>query len=113
MMLWTLLDKSGIDWLGFIPTFIREDDEREAAAQFNERYVWGGWMPFKGFTATASGALKYPGDPLMRPVAYAKLRHELIRVYPHAWVAIFQEDGRFEVCRMDLRPIWPSCSLQE
>jgi hypothetical protein len=107
MIIWSILDKRDADWLGLIPSFLSDEDPRPAAAQFNERYVWGGWQPFAGFALRKDVALgkdhglKYPGDPVMWPVAQAQLRDEIICVYPHAWVAIFQADGSFEVCRMD------------
>ena len=45
--------------------------------------------------------IKYPEDPALLPVAMADLREELICVYPHAWVGIFQKDGSFELARLD------------
>ena len=41
------------------------------------------------------------GEPTLLPRAATALRNESIFFYPHAWVAIVQEDGAFEVCRMD------------
>jgi len=45
--------------------------------------------------------LRYPGDPILAPLAQAKLRDELIVFYRHALVAIIQPDGSFEVSRVD------------
>lgn len=98
MIVWTPNDFSIIGYLG---DFLSEGDPRPAREQFNENYVYGGWQPFEGFTLGPDNSLNYPGDPPMRPIAKAKLRDELIFLYPHAWVAVIQPDRSFEVCRMD------------
>lgn len=87
--------------LGLIPYFFSENSPLSAAQQVDENYSYGGWDPFKGFKMLEGGALKYPGDPLMRPIARAQLRDETIYIYQHAWVAIVQPDGQFEVSRID------------
>ena len=90
------------NYVGFIPTFLDTDDERPAKEQFQERYEYGGWRPQEGFTALAgSPTLQYPGDPPLSPIAVMTLRDELIFVYLHGYVSIFQKDGSFEACRMD------------
>jgi len=88
--------------LGFLPGFLDEDDKRSAREQFNERYV-SGWMPTLGdkFKALSNYRLKYPGDPVLIPLAMTKLRDEVIVLYESEFVAIFQPDGTFEVARMD------------
>jgi hypothetical protein len=88
------------DILGFIPSFLDENDPRPAREQFNEAYV-SGWSSFKGFTMRPDGDLEYPGDPPTRLLAWTKLHDETIRVYEHAWVAIVQSDGSYEISRMD------------
>ena len=99
---WQILHPRGAELLGFIPTFILESDPRSAAEQFNERYAHGGgWRPFGPWSMDKDYRIKYPGDPAYAPVAMARLRNETIFVYPHAWVAIVQADGSFEVARMD------------
>lgn len=88
--------------LGLIPGFLSERDPRPAAEQFNSNYAHGGgWSPLKRWGHVKDGIIKYPGDPQMAPIARATLRNETIYVYPHAWVGIFQPDGRFEIARMD------------
>jgi hypothetical protein len=88
--------------VGFIPTFLDEDDPRPAREQFQERYQWGGWHPQDGFTTRGGRpTLYYPGDPPLHPLACMAFRDEVIFVYPGAYVAIFQPDGSFEACRMD------------
>lgn len=103
MIVWTNKHPEAcLDWLGFIPQMLSDADPRPTAAQFNENYAHGGgWRPFKGFSLQADGSLTYPGDPPTRLLYEARLRDELIRVYEHAWVAIVQPDGSFEVSRMD------------
>lgn len=87
--------------LGNIPYFFSEADPRPAREQINEAYVFGGWQPFKGFKMVEDFGLKFPNDPVMKPVAVAKLRDETINFYQWAWVSIVQPDGSFEVARID------------
>jgi hypothetical protein len=102
-MIWTLKHAlATFDMLGFIPTFLIESDPRPAATQFDEQYKFaGGWDPFPGFTMLPNGNLSYPDDPPLHLLAETKLRDETIRFYEHAWVAIIQPDGSYEVSRMD------------
>lgn len=102
-MIWHLQHPQATSYmLGFIPHFLYESDPRPAAEQFQERYVFGGWRPFQGFTMAADGSnIVYPGDPPMRLIAETKLREETIRLYECAWVAILQPDGSFEIAHMD------------
>jgi len=102
MLQWEMLHPMmTMDHLGYIPTFVYENDPASAKDQFNARYVYGGWQPFKGFRLGEDNSLNYPGDPPQVPRAQAKLCDELIVFYDHAWVAIIQSDRTFEVCRMD------------
>lgn len=87
--------------LGYIPLFLNNHDPRPAREQFNSNYKHGGWQPIKGFKMLPSGAIKYPNDPVLIPFARAQLRKETIFIYPASIVAILQEDGTFEVARMD------------
>ena len=90
------------EMLGYLPAFVGDADPRPAREQFNTSYSHaGGWAPFKGFKMLPNGDLSYPGDPPTRLLYETKLRNETIRFYEHAWVAIVQPDGKFEVCRMD------------
>lgn len=89
------------DHTGFIPMFLHNLDPRPAREQFNERYSHGGgWRPLKGWKMH-NECIKYPGDPVLRPIAKTLLNEETIYVYPHAWVAIVQGDGSYEVARLD------------
>jgi hypothetical protein len=99
-MLWVKLKKN-VD-LGFLPSFISEDNPLPAKDQFDKNYGHGGgWRNQIGFSTDDDNTLYYPGDPPLKPVAITHLRTETICLYPHAYVAIFQLDGSFEVCRMD------------
>lgn len=87
--------------LGYIPSFLSENDPRPAREQIIDNYV-GGWLPLVNFVLQSDGlTLKYPGDPALHPMWQAELRDETIVVYQHAWVMIKQKDGSFEVARLD------------
>jgi hypothetical protein len=102
MMLWVLLNNATPEALGFIPSFVSDDDPRPAREQLDTAYGHGGgWRAFPGFTMLPDGNLKYPGDPPTVALAETYLRDETIRFYQHSWVAVIQPDGTFEVCRMD------------
>jgi hypothetical protein len=91
-----------VDLIGEIPAFLDLNDPRPAREQFDANYQHGGgWRPQSGFTRTDAFVLHYPGDPPFLPIAMMALRRETILIYLHAYVAIFQADGSFEVCRMD------------
>jgi len=88
--------------VGFIPAMLSEDSPFTAKQQLDMNYQHGGgWSPFAGFVMGTDRALWYPGDKPLFPFAEFSLREETILVYPHAWVAIIQEDGSYEVARMD------------
>ena len=87
-MYWEMLHpQMTMEHLGFLPDFLSERDRRPAAQQINENYAHGGgWHPnLKGEWMMLEGhKLKYPGDPVLAPLAQAKLRDELIVFYRHA-----------------------------
>lgn len=93
----------GLELAGFIPGFLDEDDARTAAEQLDKNYAHGGgWSPLSGWKFNPEdSSIKYPGDPALRPVVELSLRDERVLIYKHAWVAIVQKDGKFEVARMD------------
>lgn len=100
-MIWKMKHpEATIEMLGFIPSFLSEEDPRPARAQIAEKYV-SGWHPIRGFSMLPNGDLYYPSDPPTMLLAEATLRNETIRFYEHAWVAVIQEDGSFEVARLD------------
>ncbi len=61
----------------------------------------GGWQPFEGHIMNDVGVLKYSGDPPSPPYVVKQFGTETVRIYPHAWVSIQQEDGSYEVAHMD------------
>lgn len=104
MITFTSLIPHAIDYLGYLPLMWDEADPRKAVEQVDTNYAHGGgWSPMSGWTYDPdTKSLKYPGDPVYHPVArYVLHGEEEIIVYPHAWVAIVQIDGAFEVARMD------------
>ena len=103
MLTWVLHNGATAAQLGFIPAFFREDDPRPARDQINDRYSHGGgWQKFDGFSVTVDHeSITYPGDPPYKALAGTVLRDEIIVVYQHSWVGIFQKDGSYEIARMD------------
>ena|SRR3990172_9240550 len=107
MMNFTQVGKLPRGWdldtvLGLIPEFFYANDPRPAKEQINERYAHGGgWHPLAKFTMLDSRAIKYPGDNPMKVMAEARLGSETILVYAHGFVCILQDDGSFEVSRLD------------
>lgn len=101
-MIWIMLHpRATPEMLGFLPGFLSEDDPRPAKEQFNERYI-SGWHSFPGFTFDKEKLqLNYPGDPPMVAIASTMLRNEEIILFQHAWVLILQDDGTWDVSRMD------------
>jgi hypothetical protein len=97
-----VLDPKRSAYVGFIPGWLDKEDPRPAKEQLNGHYAHGGgWHPQGGFEVVDSYKLKFPGDPIMEPFAAMRLRKEIIFMYDFGYVAIFQPDGEFEVCRMD------------
>jgi hypothetical protein len=103
-LIWSEKVRGGYAACGHIPGFIDANDPRPAREQIDERYVWGGWKPFKGFKFNQKNVtLEYPGDPPMRAYAMAYLPQtdEMVVVFEHGWVAIVQGDDSVEVARID------------
>jgi len=91
-----------VEMLGYVPDFLNDQDPRPAKEQIDANYGHGGgWNSFPGFTMLPNGSLSYPGDPPIPVLAETKLRDETIRFYEHAWLAIIQPDGSYEISRVD------------
>lgn len=91
--------------LGILPTFLDEKVPLPAWQQIDDNYKHGGgWFSFKknwNLDLTTM-ELRYPGDPPMKPIAYAILHgEEHIYVYPHAWVLILQTNMQWDLARID------------
>jgi hypothetical protein len=92
------------DHLGFIPSFLDEDDPDDAATQLDKHYAHGG-----GFRQTVVqfevppdySELRYPEDPPRLALAATKLRDETIILYESAWVLVRKADGTHVIARMD------------
>lgn len=100
------------DMLGLIPHFLHPDDPRPAKEQLNARYAHGGgWQKLFGFEGRwqepqSEGDfetlhLNYEDDPELSPLWMIRFGNERVFIYPHAFVAIAQDDNSFEVARMD------------
>ena len=103
-LVWKLLHPAvELEMMGYIPEWLHQEDPRSISKQLDAAYTFGGWQPFgEGeWTVLDKRALKYPGDPVMKPLAEAKLRDEVICYYGHDLFAVFQKDGSFEVARLD------------
>jgi hypothetical protein len=94
--------------LGYLPGFLDDRNPKPAREQIDDAYQsMGGWQPFPGLTLLPNGHLKYPGDPDMIPIAETTLheggpgKKETVRLYVHDWVLILQEDGTYEIARVD------------
>jgi hypothetical protein len=103
-MTWILLHPDATpEHLGFLPSFLNDEDPTDAREQFDKNYAFGGWQPFAGDRAKLGEgwSLEYPDDPPLRPIAMVRLRDELVVVYDHSIVMVMQRGGDFEVARMD------------
>lgn len=92
-----------MEHLGFLPGFLSEDDPHPAREQLDANYQHGGgYRPQPGWKMNPETLrITYPGDPPLAPIAFTKLREELILFYPLELVAIIQPDGSFVVARMN------------
>lgn len=89
--------------LGFLPFIIDASDPRPVEAQVEERYQHGGgWRPnCKWAMDPNTKAITFLGDKPLQPLARIQVNGETVYVYDHAYVAIVQPDGSYEVGRMD------------
>ncbi len=99
---WILLDnRYPPEQLSLLAGMLSIDNPLTAREQLHQGYLqFGGWRPMQGFSFY-KGILLYPGDPPLHPFALTALRTEAIYVYPGDWIVVLQQDGSFEVCRMD------------
>jgi hypothetical protein len=92
-----------INDLGLLPGFLNLLDPRPAKEQFDEKYSHGGgWLTSPTtFKLDEKGlhAVEY-GEHFF-PIAEINFRNERIILHDCSYVAIVQEDGTFEVARMD------------
>jgi hypothetical protein len=100
-MIWFLLNNGTPEDLGFIPSFLDEQDPRRAREQLDAHYNMGGGWSSKPHRVDDQGVMHYPGDPPLLPIAVTGLHREQVFVYPLGYVSIVQPDGSFVVQRMD------------
>lgn len=94
--------RATVEMLGHIPDFLDTKDPRPAKEQLHSNYGHGGgWNKFEKMEMRSDGDLQYPGDPPFERLGEMQLRDETIAVFNHAWVAIIQKDGSYEVAHMD------------
>lgn len=90
--------------VGDIKHFASPQNETPLREQLNKWYQHGGgWCPMEGFELKnkETHEIQYPEDAPLLPLATAQFRNQTICVYPYAFVAIFEQDGSFEIARMD------------
>jgi hypothetical protein len=88
------------DWVGWLPSFLHEEDPACARDQFDRAYQHGGgWRAFDGFVIDGD-TIQHPGDPALEPVAEIHFRDERIIIYPGSWVRL-EVDGKTEIARMN------------
>jgi hypothetical protein len=91
-----------LDMLGLIPLWLNENDPRGLVEQMDSGYGMGGFKyPITGFKEVREKCLKYPGDPVLKPLASLKLRDETLVFYDCAICAVFQKDGSFVAAKFD------------
>lgn len=99
-----------LDHLGFLPEILLSDDPRPVKDQLEERYAHGGgYRPMKDskFKLVREGfSLKYPGDPLYRPIAkfiFPKTKEVAFFYQEGSFLCIVQDDGAgdYVVTRVD------------
>jgi hypothetical protein len=102
-MIWHIYGYAHPDCLGFIPSFISDDDPRPIKEQIDANYQHGGgWRPIKGFIMTEDHLLHFPGDPPYRPLALGIMRNRCVILYEYSFLAISEEPGgEWEVARVD------------
>jgi hypothetical protein len=102
---WIALDpKLRAEDLGFLPAILTPTDPRPIKDQLADRYAHGGgYHPFRGFKLERmTMQLRYPGDPPLKPSAFAEFGDERVFFYSEgAWLLILQPDDTYEVTRVD------------
>lgn len=102
---WIFYHPNAPDLLGYILSheMISARSSLSVKEQIQQNYAHGGgWHPLSGWRFDPeTKELQYPGDPVYPMVAELKVRDEMVYMYHHAWVAVVQPDGSFEVTRMD------------
>lgn len=104
MMVWIGLHPQFTpEMLGFIPSFLNDENPEPAKVQIDNNYRHGGgWQKFDGHTFDPGRmTLSYPGDPPLQALALLNFRDEVLYFFDYAWLLILQKDGSWEVSRLD------------
>ncbi len=94
----------GLEHAGMIPLFLNAANPAKAAVQLDFHYQHGGgWQPMSGWSSVGDSGwvIQYPGDEPLEPYVLIEHGDEFVLVYDYGFVAVFQQDGSFEVARMD------------
>lgn len=90
------------DFIGYVSMMLNDEDPRSVREQLDANYQHGGgWQPLAGAALDDKGRMVYPGDPPLAPLAYTRVRGELVFCYDHAFFGIVQPGGEAEFARMD------------
>lgn len=94
---------AGIEWLGALPDLLEPESTDPLAEQIDRNYQHGGgWSPFHGFAFDpASQTITYPEDEPLAPLVRMTTENETLYLYEMSWVLILQQDGSYEVARID------------
>lgn len=92
--------------LGYVPSFLNEDDPRPAVEQIDSNYAHGGgWRDFDGFDVQQDEhgryRLTYPGDPAYREQARILFRDEVIVAFSFAWFLVASPGKAHRIARLD------------
>lgn len=92
-----------LEHLGLIPCWLSENNPKSIVEQMDAGYQFGGFKqyPINGYKVVGDKCLKYPGDPVLKPLASITIRDETLCFYDHAICAVWQKDGSFVAARFD------------
>lgn len=79
-----VLEEVIINSVGLIPTFVTDDEGGNAIDVAVARYQYGGY-PLSGGKITEDGSYKYPGDPVLYPIAQCVLPINKLTVYIYSY----------------------------
>lgn len=91
-----------LEAMGLIPGFLDPRDPRPAIEQFKQHHpaLWEHSSRYPG-TLVDGLYFKYPGDPLMKPIAHVQFHDDLVLVYQYGIVIVRHADHTFQIARLD------------
>lgn len=103
-----LHSKYSQEMAGYIPFYFNEDDPRDTLEQLSEGYASTAGAPPSEFfnkkrvhKMEADGSLKYPGDPVQRPIAKFLFREDVLYQYDCEMSSLVLANGAWFVWRLD------------